>query len=329
MRFAELALHAQSMSVAISSLPGDADSPSLRKEPVSCRKGSGACCRQVVPLSPPEAFLIAEMVQAAPPDENEIFLERFASLAERLESSGLTDALFNRTVEYFRLGLACPFLVEESCSIHPMRPLLCRENFGRVAGEPLRLLSEPVHPLTANPVFRGRGRGGTGGGMHRRLQGDDPPVGRTPLGGRASGTWGEDLGGGVAFGSVGGALLEPSGLFLRARADHFKPKNRVAKLTRAKFLTRVFIAVLFSIFLERHLVRFLASKGIIELEADGYVFFMISLPLLAYLLFLISKRFEDIGLGKGGFAKLLIPFYNLYFLLSLFFIPSAKAQVDK
>jgi hypothetical protein len=28
---------------------------------------------------------------------------------------------------YFRLGLACPFLEDESCSIHPDRPLACRE----------------------------------------------------------------------------------------------------------------------------------------------------------------------------------------------------------
>src|SRR5262249_11986502 len=28
---------------------------------------------------------------------------------------------------YFRAGVACPFLEEESCSIHPDRPLACRE----------------------------------------------------------------------------------------------------------------------------------------------------------------------------------------------------------
>ena len=128
MRLAELALQAQSLAMAISVLPGDPETSSPRKEPVSCRKGCGACCRQVVPLSPPEAFLLAEMAQAVPPDERDVLLERFFSLAERLESTGLRDALFNSTAEYFRLGLACPFLVEESCSIHAMRPLVCREH---------------------------------------------------------------------------------------------------------------------------------------------------------------------------------------------------------
>ena len=28
---------------------------------------------------------------------------------------------------YFQLGVACPFLEAESCSIHPDRPLVCRE----------------------------------------------------------------------------------------------------------------------------------------------------------------------------------------------------------
>jgi len=30
-------------------------------------------------------------------------------------------------MEYFYEGVACPFLEEESCSIHPDRPLSCRE----------------------------------------------------------------------------------------------------------------------------------------------------------------------------------------------------------
>jgi Fe-S-cluster containining protein len=29
--------------------------------------------------------------------------------------------------EYFQLSIACPFLEEESCSIHPDRPVSCRE----------------------------------------------------------------------------------------------------------------------------------------------------------------------------------------------------------
>src|SRR5262249_39570688 len=31
------------------------------------------------------------------------------------------------SVAYFRQGVPCPFLEDESCSIHPHRPLVCRE----------------------------------------------------------------------------------------------------------------------------------------------------------------------------------------------------------
>jgi len=34
---------------------------------VSCRKGCGVCCCQMVPLSPPEAAIIADIVDHLPP----------------------------------------------------------------------------------------------------------------------------------------------------------------------------------------------------------------------------------------------------------------------
>ena len=55
-----------------------------------------------------------------------------------MEQSGLLDKLLNRQqwndqdvqplgFEYFRLGIPCPFLEQESCSIHSDRPVSCRE----------------------------------------------------------------------------------------------------------------------------------------------------------------------------------------------------------
>ena len=37
------------------------------------------------------------------------------------------DQTISMVSEYFKLGIACPFLDDESCSIHPFRPLICRE----------------------------------------------------------------------------------------------------------------------------------------------------------------------------------------------------------
>ncbi|HEY1203860.1 MAG: YkgJ family cysteine cluster protein [Bryobacteraceae bacterium] len=107
-------------------------------KPVSCRAGCGACCRQLVPVSEPEALYIAELVQALPPDRAARVLERFraaleslgAGLLERLRNAGGIKSLDERRelgLEYFRAGVPCPFLENESCSIHDLRPLSCRE----------------------------------------------------------------------------------------------------------------------------------------------------------------------------------------------------------
>src|SRR5262245_54357598 len=103
---------------------------------VSCRKGCGACCRQVVPISASEAHALARLVDAMPEPRRTQVRERFADARRRLEASGLADVFRKvdesfdssaRGLEYFGLGIACPFLEEESCSIHPDRPVACRE----------------------------------------------------------------------------------------------------------------------------------------------------------------------------------------------------------
>lgn len=107
-------------------------------EAVSCRAHCGACCRQLVPVSLTEARRIAELVQAMPPPKRARVRERFAKAVARLESSGLLDELremddtaggtrSSLNPRYFPLGIACPFLEDESCSIHRDRPLICRE----------------------------------------------------------------------------------------------------------------------------------------------------------------------------------------------------------
>jgi Fe-S-cluster containining protein len=104
---------------------------------VSCKKGCGACCRQAVPLSPAEAYLIADVVASMPPDRKQAALERFAGAREKLRENGFGDRslgggaaereVLELGLDYFRLGIPCPFLVDESCSIHPHRPSACRE----------------------------------------------------------------------------------------------------------------------------------------------------------------------------------------------------------
>jgi hypothetical protein len=66
---------------------------------------------------------------------------------ERLDREGLGAApLIDQAGRYFLLGLPCPFLEEESCSIHATRPLACREHL---------IISDPVHcGDSGNPFIR-------------------------------------------------------------------------------------------------------------------------------------------------------------------------------
>lgn len=105
---------------------------------VSCRKGCGACCRQLVPIGEDEARRIGRLVEEMPEPRRAEVRARFARARERLAEAGLLAKLEDRQgfadaefapfgLAYFHLGVACPFLEEESCSIHPDRPIACRE----------------------------------------------------------------------------------------------------------------------------------------------------------------------------------------------------------
>ncbi|GAB4118687.1 MAG: hypothetical protein Kow00104_00600 [Rhodothalassiaceae bacterium] len=103
--------------------------------PPSCRAGCGACCHQAVPVSASEALFIAQLIATMPEPRRGVLKERFAAARARIAKSGLMarrDRLGGEEVaafglSYFGLGIACPFLEDGSCSIHPVRPLACRE----------------------------------------------------------------------------------------------------------------------------------------------------------------------------------------------------------
>ncbi len=103
---------------------------------VACKAGCGACCRQLVPVSETEARHLRDLVEAMPEPRRSAVKARFAAAVDRVTAAGLLDPLERRNevpvtsavgLDYFRLGVACPFLEDESCSIHPDRPLSCRE----------------------------------------------------------------------------------------------------------------------------------------------------------------------------------------------------------
>jgi len=105
---------------------------------VSCGPACGACCRQLVPVTRIEAAHLAELVAEMPEPRRSRLRGRFQAALRRLEEAGLLNTLRDFPpssprerealgLAYFQLGIACPFLEEESCSIHDQRPLSCRE----------------------------------------------------------------------------------------------------------------------------------------------------------------------------------------------------------
>jgi Fe-S-cluster containining protein len=98
---------------------------------VSCRKGCGACCRQLVPISRTEGERLLQLIEAMPPERRKALGRRFANAAAAVKGAGFDERGGRKDRElsraYFALGVACPFLEDESCSIHLERPLVCRE----------------------------------------------------------------------------------------------------------------------------------------------------------------------------------------------------------
>ena len=99
---------------------------------ISCRKGCAACCRHLVPISRTEGEALLALVDAMPKERRKAVRARFASAEAQITAAGLAEPAGRGDQEmslaYFALRLACPFLEDESCSIHPDRPLVCREH---------------------------------------------------------------------------------------------------------------------------------------------------------------------------------------------------------
>jgi hypothetical protein len=81
-----------------------------------------------VPVSPPEAWMLAEDLADQPEHERARILGRFRNAQQAVGNSDLAGAsLLSNAMEYFHLAIPCPFLEKEACTIHPQRPTACRE----------------------------------------------------------------------------------------------------------------------------------------------------------------------------------------------------------
>jgi Fe-S-cluster containining protein len=138
---------------------------------ISCKKGCGACCRNLVAVSEVEARRIRDLVDELPEPRRSAVRSRFADARERLERAGLLETLraaevwtaeqyAARVAAYFQQGIPCPVLEDESCSIYEERPIACREYLvtsppeycARLGSEGVRRVRLPVR--VANAVAR-------------------------------------------------------------------------------------------------------------------------------------------------------------------------------
>ncbi|MDB5292085.1 MAG: hypothetical protein JWL69_3326 [Phycisphaerales bacterium] len=131
---------------------------------ISCKAGCGACCRQLVPISPIEARELVKVIERMPEPRRTEVRRRFSAVRQALQQAGLLERLADPrharegralSEEYWRLRLPCPFLENESCSIYPDRPIACREY---LVASPAGHCAEPTSvnvralPLPAGPV---------------------------------------------------------------------------------------------------------------------------------------------------------------------------------
>lgn len=131
---------------------------------ISCRMGCAACCRMLVPVSPPEAFALQDYIEHLPPDRQTALRRNIEHSKATFERHGLLERLnavadvttpisdeqlepINRA--YYALRHPCPFLDHEMCSVYEARPAACRELLV-TSPAPLcdNLVENPVQPLS-------------------------------------------------------------------------------------------------------------------------------------------------------------------------------------
>ncbi|MDH5774712.1 MAG: YkgJ family cysteine cluster protein, partial [Nitrospirota bacterium] len=60
---------------------------------ISCQKGCGACCRQMIPVSPPEAFVLIDGMHMLPSNQQERIRQNLALTKKHLQNVGLLHPL--------------------------------------------------------------------------------------------------------------------------------------------------------------------------------------------------------------------------------------------
>ena len=140
--------------------------------PVACAKGCPACCVSKVAVVAPEVLRIAEHLRRS------LSPEAFAALVERVRAADERTRGLSRA-ERARAAVPCPLLVDGACSVHEVRPLICRgwtsldaeacaRHFAHPDGAPVPPSYRVAYEL-ASAVLAGVGRAALDAGRDGRL----------------------------------------------------------------------------------------------------------------------------------------------------------------
>jgi len=105
---------------------------------IHCRKGCSACCRRfMLGLSPPEVLFLLEAMATMPPNLRQQASQRLEAATRSLQARGIPAALAQADDDRAARAILsdwwednrfdCPFLVDDSCAIYPIRSIVCRE----------------------------------------------------------------------------------------------------------------------------------------------------------------------------------------------------------
>jgi Fe-S-cluster containining protein len=93
--------------------------------PITCQEGCDSCCYNQVELTPPEALLIGHYIaQQFSQAEKDLLLVHAARITELINKLGKAESAARRQ------EIPCPLLRNRSCSVYPVRPLVCRAMHG-------------------------------------------------------------------------------------------------------------------------------------------------------------------------------------------------------
>jgi Fe-S-cluster containining protein len=126
--------------------------------PPPCAKGCSHCCRQELYAPRAEVEAIVEWLETSAPHliaelkiKVEAWLDWYRSRYPELVASGL-----ERRDAFYAHGPPCPALVDDTCSIYPVRPVFCRTYYVTSPADACRAQGDPARldrPIESMRIF--------------------------------------------------------------------------------------------------------------------------------------------------------------------------------